>query len=495
MHDQSCLPAVTTARVTAENNTNPSFCGGKALICAARRGGMGELYMSTNELTKGKVGAALLRFALPFLAASLLQQLYSTVDMIAVGRLARNAAAELSAVSTGAQVMYSFNALVIGLSTGSTVLIGQYVGAGQREKVSRTIGTMFPLFALTAVLISVVLAACTRLIVAAMQVPAEAVRSAEQYLLICAVGMIFVTGYNMVSGILRGIGDSRTPMILVAIACAINIAGDILLVGPLQMGAAGAAAATVAAQGVSFLLALAVLRRRKNFPVAFRKGSFALHREQTGLLLKLGVPVALQDFLIGFSFILIAAFVNRIGLEQSASVGVVSRISSIAMLVTSAFMSAISAMTAQNIGSGQPERAAAAARRGILFSFVFSAAAFSMIQLFPAQVLSLFTADAGVIRQGILYMRTYSIDILLVVFVFCLNGFFSGCGHTTFSMVNNLVGTFGVRVAGTLIISLLPGTTMLHIGLAAPCCSALQVVIQLVYLKMGKWRENTVLTE
>lgn len=447
-----------------------------------------------NTLLHGKVGPALLRFALPFLAASLLQQLYSTVDMMAVGRLSAHAAISLSAVSTGGQLTYAVTSLLIGLATGSTVLIGQYVGADRREDISRTIGTMFPLFALIALGVSAVMAALTGPLVALLQVPAEAVSEAEQYLFICAVGMIFVTGYNMVSGILRGLGDSKSPMILVAIACVINIIGDILLVGPLQMGAAGAAIATVAAQGLSFLFSLVILRRRKDFPFDFKRSSFRLHRDQSKQLLKLGVPIAFQDFSIGISFLFITAFINRIGLNESACVGVVSRVSCIAMLVSTAFMSAIAAMSAQNIGAGQPKRARAAMLWGMGLSFVFSAVLFVLIQLFPGQILSVFTDEAGVIEKGILYLRSNIIDALLVSFVFCMNGFFSGCGHTTFSMVNNLISTYGVRVLGTLVVSLIPGTNMFHIGLAAPAASAVQVVIQLIYLRSGRWRKNTVLS-
>lgn len=447
-----------------------------------------------NTLLHGKVGPALLRFALPFLAASLLQQLYSTVDMMAVGRLSAHAAISLSAVSTGGQLTYAVTSLLIGLATGSTVLIGQYVGADRREDISRTIGTMFPLFALIALGVSAVMAALTGPLVALLQVPAEAVSEAEQYLFICAVGMIFVTGYNMVSGILRGLGDSKSPMILVAIACVINIIGDILLVGPLQMGAAGAAIATVAAQGLSFLFSLVILRRRKDFPFDFKRSSFRLHRDQSKQLLKLGVPIAFQDFSIGISFLFITAFINRIGLNESACVGVVSRVSCIAMLVSTAFMSAIAAMSAQNIGAGQPKRARAAMLWGMGLSFVFSAVLFVLIQLFPGQILSVFTDEAGVIEKGILCLRSNIIDALLVSFVFCMNGFFSGCGHTTFSMVNNLISTYGVRVLGTLVVSLIPGTNMFHIGLAAPAASAVQVVIQLIYLRSGRWRKNTVLS-
>ena len=448
-----------------------------------------------NSLLEGKVGPALLRFALPFLAASLLQQLYGTVDMLAVGQLSANSAAELSAVSTGGQVTYAITSLLIGLATGATVLIGQYVGARRQEDVSRTIGTMFPLFALFAIAVSVVMAACSGPIVSVMQVPDEAVEAAEAYLFICAVGMIFVTGYNMVSGILRGLGDSKTPMLLVVVACIVNIIGDIILVGPLQMGAAGAAIATVGAQAVSFLFSLVILHRRKDFPFEFKWKNFRMHREQNRLLLKLGIPVALQDFCIGISFILITAFINRIGLDESASVGVVSRVTCIAMLVSTAFMSAIAAMSAQNIGAGQPKRAMSAMRWGITLSFIFSAILFVLIQMFPAPILGFFTDAPGVIEQGTLYMRSNMIDALLVAFVFCINGFFSGCGHTRFSMINNLISTFGVRVVGTLVISLIPGTNMFHIGLAAPAASAVQIVIQLFYLRFGNWRHNTVLTE
>lgn len=448
----------------------------------------------TNKLIHGRVGPALLRFALPFLAASLLQQLYGTVDTMAVGRLSADAAAGLAAISTGAQITYMVTTLVIGLATGSTVLIGQYVGSGQKENISRTIGTMFPLFGIVGLAISAFLVSCSGPIVHLMQVPEAAVPAARQYLVICGVGMLFVTGYNMVSGILRGLGDSKTPMLLVAIACVINIIGDIVLVGPFQMGAAGAAVATVVAQGFSFLCSLIILHRRKDFPMRFQLRSFVLRKEQCRLLLKLGVPVALQDFCIGISFALISAFVNRLGLEQSACVGVSSRVSCIAMLVSTAFMSAIAAMTAQNMGNGQPQRAKQAMGWGILISAVISFAAFLLVELFPAAILGFFTEDAAVIAQAVLYTRSNVIDVALVPFVFCMNGFFSGCGHTTFSMTNNLISTFCVRVAGTLLISLIPGTTMFHIGLAAPAASAVQIVIQLVYLSLGCWRKNTVLS-
>lgn len=456
--------------------------------------GVIQMQNNNHSLLHGKVGPALLRFALPFLAASFLQQLYSTVDMMVVGRLSANAAVSLTAVSTGGQLTYALTSMLIGLATGATVLIGQYVGSDRKEDISRTIGTMFPLFGLFAILISVFLAVLTGPLVALMQVPEAAVRESEQYLFICAIGMIFVGGYNMVSGIMRGLGDSTTPMVLVAIACVINIIGDIVLVGPLQMGAAGAAIATVAAQGLSFLFSLVLLHRRKDFPFDFKFSSFRLHREQSSQLLKLGVPIAFQDFSIGISFLFITAFINRIGLNEAACVGVVGRVSCIAMLVPSAFMSAIAAMTAQNIGAGQPKRARSAMLYGMTISFIISTVLVILSELFPGPILSIFTEEAGVIEQGILYLRSNILDAALVSFVFCMNGFFSGCGHTTFSMVNNLISTYGVRVLGTLLMSLISGTTMFHIGLAAPAASAVQIVMEVIYLVSGRWKHNTVLS-
>ena len=448
-----------------------------------------------NSLLEGKVGPALLRFALPFLAASLLQQLYSTVDMMAVGRLSANPAISLTAVSTGGQLTYALTSMLIGLATGATVLIGQYVGAKRREDISCTIGTMFPLFGLFAIAISVFLAVLTGPLVTLMQVPEAAVEESKQYLFICAIGMIFVGGYNMVSGILRGLGDSRTPMILVVIACIFNIIGDIVLVGPLQMGAAGAAIATVAAQAISFLFSLIILCRRKDFPFEFKLANFRLHKKQSAQLLKLGAPIAFQDFSIGISFLFITAFINRIGLDEAACVGVVGRVSCIAMLVPCAFMAAIAAMSAQNIGAGQQKRARDAMLYGMTVSFVISAVMVILAEMFPAPLLALFTEESGVIEQGILYLRSNILDSVLVAFVFCMNGFFSGCGHTGFSMVNNLVSTYGVRVLGTLAVSLIPGATMFHIGLSAPAASAVQIVMEVIYLATGHWKRNTVLTE
>ena len=444
--------------------------------------------MSQTSLTQGDVKGALIRFALPFLGASLLQFLYGAVDLIVVGQFDDQAG--ITAVSTGSQVMQAVTNFIIGLSTGGTVLVGQYLGAGRRGDVSRSIGTLFTLFAAIAVALALVFALSTNAIVALMQVPAEAVAPARQYLFICACGLVFITGYNMVSAVLRGLGDSRRPMYFVLVACVINIVGDLLLVGVFGLGAAGAAIATVAAQGVSLFLALAVLRHR-DFPFDFKLPSFRPQGEKAAKLLRLGLPVAVQNVLVTLSFLIITAIVNHMDvLAQSAAVGVVERVTGFIMLFPSAFMSAISAMTAQNMGAGRPDRARQALKVGILLCLVADLVMFALIQAFPGQALRLFTPDAEVIRHGVLYLRTYSIDCILVTFVFTLNGFYAGCGRTGFTLFNDLTATFLVRVPVVFFMSRIAGVTLLQIGVAAPAASAVQVLLQLLYLRTGRWNRS-----
>ena len=445
--------------------------------------------MSQLSLTEGNVRRALSRFAIPFLGASLLQFLYGAVDLIVVGQFADQAG--IAAVSTGSQVMQAVTNFIIGLSTGGTVLVGQYLGARRGEDVNRAIGTLFSLFALIAVVLAAAFALSTNAIVALMQVPASRRgRPPGSTCLSAPAAQLFITGYNMVSGVLRGLGDSKRPMYFVLVACIINIVGDLLLVGVFGLGAAGAALATVAAQGVSLALALAVLRRR-DFPFDFKRRSFRIQGDKAARILRLGLPVAVQNVLVTLSFLIITAIVNHMDvLAQSAAVGLVERITGFIMLFPIAFQSAISAMTAQNMGAGRPDRARQGLKYGILFCLAADIAMFVLVQLVPGLAMRLFTPDAEVIYHGVLYLRTYSIDCILVTLVFTLNGFYSGCGRTGFTLFNSLASTFLVRVPAVFFISLLPGVTLLHIGVAAPAASAVQVLLQLLYFRTGRWNHS-----
>lgn len=443
--------------------------------------------MDQTDLTRGSVAKTLFRFAVPYLAATFLQFLYGAVDMMVVGRFSNPAG--ITAVNTSSQLMQMVTSVITGLTAGGTILIGQYKGAGEEREVSRTIGNMFTLFSGVAVVLTAVIALSANGLVAMMQTPAEAVAPARQYLFICACGTVFITGYNSVSGILRGLGDSKRPMIFIAISCVLNIIGDLILVGGFRLGAAGAAIATVAAQAVSFLLSLLVLRRG-NFPFDFQRSSFGVQAGRVKQLLRLGVPICLQDGLVTLSFVIITAIVNAIGLDESAAVGVVERIIGFAMLIPIAFSSALAALTAQNMGAGLPDRAKKGTYIATAASLALSLLLFLPLQLVPELAMGLFTDDPSVIAHGALYLHTYSLDVLLVCFIFCLNGFYSGCGRTTFTMANGLTATFLVRVPLVFFFSRIPGVTLFQIGLAAPAASAVQVVMQLIYFRTGRWSRS-----
>lgn len=436
------------------------------------------------DLTQGRITPTLMRFALPFLGASLLQFMYAVVDMIIVGQFSDSAG--IAAVNNSSQVMQLVTSLICGIATGGTVLMGQYLGAKQEREAGRTVGNMIALFVVLAVLITAGLLAFGNGLVTLMQVPEEAVVPARAYLRICGLGTVFIVGYNVVASILRGIGDSRRPMYFIAISCVLNIIGDLILVGGFHMGAAGAAIATVVSQAVSFLTALITLcRSGLPFPVTWK-----LEGAKVGKVLRLGTPIALQDVMATLSFVIITVVVNIIGLDQSAAVGIVERIIGFSMVIPVAFMSAISVFAAQHIGAQQPQRARKGLWISLGVSLVLTLFLFAAMQLIPEVLMGIFTDDVGVIGHGVLYIRTYSIDALLVCFVFCLNGFFSGCGHTGFTMFNSLFSTFVVRVPLVILFAALPGSTMFHIGIAAPVASVIQIIIQLIYYRTGRWSKS-----
>lgn len=441
------------------------------------------------DLTNGSISKTLIRFALPFLGSSLLQFLYGVVDMIVVGQFSN--AAGVTAVNNSSQVMQLVTSLICGIATGGTVLLGQYIGAKKYQDAGKTVGSMIYLFVGLAVVITGLLLISCNGIVHLLQVPEEAVIPAQAYLRICGIGTSFIIGYNVVSSILRGIGDSKRPMYFIAISCLLNIIGDLVLVGRFHLGAEGAAIATVAAQAVSFLCALVTLfYSGLPFPIVRKP-----ERQKLIKVLQLGIPVAFQDVFAGLSFIIITVVVNLIGLSQSAAVGVVERIIGFSMVIPIAFMSALAVFTAQNIGAGQQSRAKVGLRISLFISLGLTLILFLIMQFFPEVLMGIFTPDNDVIYHGSLYLHTYSIDALMVCFVFCLNGFFSGCGRTTFTMFNTLFSTFIVRVPLVILFASLPNVTMLQIGIAAPVASAVQIIIQIIYYCSNRWNQPLLVQE
>lgn len=430
--------------------------------------------MKQLSLTEGRVAPTLVRFALPFMLSSLLQSLYGAADLFVVGQYA--GAAAVSGVSIGSQIMSTVTMLILSLSMGGTVLIGNCIGSRDEDGAATAIGTQASLFALFAVVLTPLMLFGTDVGVALMQTPPEAVADARDYVFTCSMGLPFIVGYNALSGIFRGLGDSKTPVYFVALATVINIAADFWLVGGLHMGSTGAAIATITAQGLSFVAALIFLMK-KGFPFPFTRRHLRLNGRAARRILKVGGPLALQSTSVHLSFMIISAIINTMGLIASAAVGVTEKIMAFAFLPPDAFAAALAAMTAQNIGAGKPKRALEALKWSILFSLAVGLLVCGFANLFPEVLPAIFTTDGEVIRAAGLYMRTYSIDCILVAFVFSFNNYFSGCGNAVISMIHNVIATFAVRIPVTLLMSRVEGATLLHMGLAAPAASLLSVII------------------
>ncbi|MBC8584632.1 MATE family efflux transporter [Youxingia wuxianensis] len=446
--------------------------------------------MKQASLTSGNIFSTLIKFAFPFLLANLLQALYGAADLLIVGQLSTSAA--VSAVAIGSQVMQTITGITVALTTGGTVLIGQYLGAQQEEDVAHGIGTIIWVFGIMAVSLTILMALCTNIITAIMQTPPQAQQYTCQYIFICSCGILFIVGYNAVSGIMRGLGDSRSPFIFVAIACVVNVFGDLLLVGPMKMGAAGAAIATIAAQAISMTLAIFFLKKR-GFPFPFTWRHVRLQAVKAKKIFKLGLPLALQDSMINVSFLMITAIINVMGVTASAAVGVVEKVIIFAMQPASAFSSAIAVITAQNMGAGQTQRAKKSMYLGMGCSLIFGLAFWIYCQFDAALFLRIFSTDPQVIQAGAQYLMSYSFDCVLVSFVFCYNSFFNGCGHSSFPMIHSVFATLAIRIPLVFIVSKIPGITLFAIGLIVIAATAVSLILCIIYMKSGKWKVNTIL--
>lgn len=324
-----------------------------------------------DDFTQGAILPALTRFALPVLLALFLQAMYGAVDLQVVGNF--GTAADISAVSTGSQILQTITMVICGLAMGVTVLLGQRIGEGRGDEGGRAVGAGIFFFAALSVLVTVGMLALAPQMSELMQAPGEAFAGTVEYVRICSVGMLFIVAYNLLGGIFRGIGDSRMPLITVAIACVLNIGGDLLLVGPCGIGVAGAAIATVFAQAMSVLLSLAIIRRRK-LPFTMTRRDIRWDGAILRRVLAIGVPVAAQDLLVSISFLVIIAIANGMGTVPSAGVGVAEKLCAFVMLIPSAFAQSMTAFVAQNVGARRMDRAGRAllhagadpALRGIL---------------------------------------------------------------------------------------------------------------------------------
>ena len=429
-----------------------------------------------RNLTTGSVAKNLILFSLPYLLSYFLQTLYGMADLFIIGQY--EGVASTTAVSVGSQVMHMLTVMIVGLAMGTTVSIGQAVGAGDKRKTSYFIGNTVTLFMAVSVTLTIVLLLLVDPIVSVMSTPAQAVEGTAAYLTVCFIGIPFITAYNIISSVFRGMGDSKTPMYFIAIACVVNIALDYLFMGTMHFGPTGAALGTTLSQAISVIVAFAFIRKKRS--ITIERSDLKPSRASMGKLLSIGVPVAMQDGLIQIAFIIITVIANRRGLNDAAAVGIVEKIMSFLFLVPSSMLSAVSALGAQNIGANKHERAIKTLRYAIIITVSFGLIVAVSTQFVADQIVALFTDDAKAIRLGGQYFRGYIWDCMFAGIHFSFSGYFCAIGKSGLSFLHNILAVTLVRVPGAYLTSKLFPATLFPMGLATAGGSLLSVAVCLI---------------
>ena len=427
------------------------------------------------DFTQGSILKKLVAFMLPVLGALILQAAYGAVDLLVVGRFGSTAG--LSAVSTGSQVLNLVTFVVIQLAMGVTVLIARYLGEKRPEQIGAVVGGAAIVFALIAVGLFVVMVCFAEPISVLMQAPAEAVDLTASYVRICGGGIFFIVAYNVLSAVFRGLGDSMSPLLFVLIACIVNVAGDLILVAGFRMDATGAAIATVLAQALSVVFAVLLLLK-KDLPFAIVKSDFRWN-PQCRNFLRIGLPLALQEFLTQISFLALCAFVNRLGLEASSGYGVACKIVSFAMLVPSALMQSMASFVSQNIGAGKKKRAKKSMLTGIGVGVTVGCVVFALILLKGDLLAGIFSTDPAVIRNASDYLKGFSMETIVTAVLFSMVGYFNGNNKTLWVMTQGLIQTLLIRLPMAYVMSIQPNASLTKIGLAAPVSTTVGIVLNI----------------
>ena len=431
-----------------------------------------------KNLTTGSVFKNVVLFSLPYLLSYFLQTLYGMADLFIIGQY--DGVASTTAVSIGSQIMHMITVMIVGLAMGTTVSIAQAIGANNKKQASKVIGNTVVLFMGVAIVGMALLLMLVHPIVSVMSTPVEAVSGTVTYLTICFIGIPFITAYNIIGSIFRGMGDSKSPMYFIAVACVTNIVLDYLFMGAFGLGPAGAALGTTISQAISVLVSLIVIIKRKSITLV--KADFRPHRPIMGKILSIGIPIAVQDGLIQVAFIVITIIANQRGLNDAAAVGIVEKIMSFLFLVPSSMLSTVSALGAQNIGANKPERAVETLRYAVLIAVGFGILVTITIQFTAGSIVSLFTDGntsdgADVIRLGSQYLRGYIFDCIFAGIHFSFSGYFCACGKSGLSFLHNILAIVMVRIPGVYLTSRIFKTTLFPMGLATAVGSLLSVLI------------------
>ncbi len=437
----------------------------------------------SDDFTQGNIAGKLLKFMIPILGALILQAMYGAVDLLVVGQFGTDAG--ISAVSTGSNIINLVTFVIAGLTMGVTVLISRYLGEQAMEKIGKVIGGAIAFFfLLTAVLMALLLLFAPNF-AGWLNAPQEAYDLTVTYVRICGAGLAFVVAYNVISGIFRGLGNSRLPLIFVAIACGVNILGDLLFVAVLGMNVAGAALATILAQFVSVVMSLVIIRRQQ-LPFSVSGKDIGFHPE-IKTFLRLGFPIALQDMLVNISFLILCAIVNGISLEASSGYGIAQKVTAFVMLIPSSLMQSMSAFVAQNVGAGKEERAKKAMLAGMAIGACIGVFIFAFSFFRGDLPSALFTSDSGYIAKSAEYLKGFSPEAILTCLVFSYIGYFNGHGKTMPVMVQGITSSFLVRVPLSYLFSIQPGANLVTIGLAVPITSVYGILFFTVcYVKFQR---------
>lgn len=436
-----------------------------------------------KNLTTGSVLKTIIYFALPYLLSYFLQTLYGMADLYITGQF--NGVDSITAVSNGSQVMHMITVIIVGLAMGTTVIIGKAIGGNKLDNAGRAIGNTITLFMGIVIVMTIVFLIAAKLIVLLIGVPQEAVAGTVRYLIICFIGIPFITAYNIISSIFRGLGDSKSPMYFIGISCVTNITLDYVFIGLCDLGPSGAALGTVLSQTFSVIVAFISIRKRKT-GIKLVKEDFIPDRKVLGEILKVGIPVAVQDGCIQVAFIIITVIANHRGLDDAAAVGIVEKMISAIFIIPSSMLATVSALSAQNIGAGKYDRAAKTLKYATMITSVYGVFMAVIMQVLAAPLLALFTKDAAVVFLGTQYMKGYIIDSIFAGVHFCFSGYFAAYGKSYIGFMHNIISITFVRVPGSYLASKLFGDTLFPMGLAAPAGSLLSVIICVcayIYLK------------
>lgn len=438
-----------------------------------------------KNLTTGSVFKNIIYFSLPYLLSYFLQTLYGMADLFIIGQF--NGVASTTAVSIGSQVMHMLTVMIVGLAMGTTVSIAQAVGGGNKRKAAKDIGNTVTLFMTVSLALTAILLIFTNKIVSAVSTPSEAAGETVKYLTICFMGIPFITAYNVISSVFRGMGDSKSPMYFIAVACGANIILDYIFIGALRLGAAGAALGTTLSQAASVIISLIVIL--KQHIIVIEKSDFKPTHTIMSKILKIGIPIALQDGLIQIAFIIITVIANRRGLSDAAAVGITEKIISFVFLVPSSMLSAVSALGAQNIGAKKPKRAVLTLRYAVIIAVIFGTIVSGSVQFAAENIVSMFTSSGDVIRLGGQYFRGYIWDCIFAGIHFSFSGYFCACGKSGLSFMHNIIAIALVRVPGVYLTSKLFPTTLFPMGLATAAGSLVSVMICIIAFTVIRNRE------